>query len=299
MPINRPILRYHGGKWILADWIIDNFPKHRVYIEPFGGAASVLLQKQRSYCEVYNDLDGEVVNVFSVLRDTVSAARLREMLELTPFARTEFLGAYQLADDPVEAARRTIIKSFMGFGSAAITSRGQVVTDEGLSFKAPTGFRANSKRSGTTPAHDWRSYPAGLPEYVERLRGVVIENRDARAVIEAHDGLETLIYADPPYCPSTRDSGSDYRFEMTDEQHREPATTLHGVHGMVLLSGYPSRLYDEIYGDWEKIERRALGDGARERTEVLWFNPAATAGRKQPTLYDLERNSQCQQTSDF
>lgn len=287
MELNRPILRYHGGKWMLAPWIISNFPPHRVYVEPFGGAASVLLQKKRSYSEVYNDLDGEVVNVFSVLRDSAAAARLKELLELTPFARVEFLGAYRQADDPIEAARRTIVKSFMGFGSAAITSRGQVTSAEGMiTFKAPTGFRANSNRSGTTPAHDWRNFPRGVDAYVERLRGVVIENRDAREVIAAHDGTQTLHYVDPPYVASTRDNGDDYRHEMEETQHSELAQYLHTVMGGVALSGYRCELYDDLYGDWMRVERNALADGARKRIECLWLNPVAVAGRKQPTLYE-------------
>lgn len=134
----RPILRYHGGKWLLAEWIISNFPPHRVYVEPFGGAASVLLQKRRTYAEIYNDLDGEVVNLFRVVRD--DGLRLRQMLELTPFARDEFKLSYETSDDPIEQARRTVVRSFMGFGSN--------------SHNKLTGFRSNSNRSGTTPAHD-------------------------------------------------------------------------------------------------------------------------------------------------
>src|SRR3954470_1229963 len=127
--VERPILRYHGGKWLLAPWILSHFPAHRVYVEPFGGAASVLLQKERSYAEVYNDLDGEVVNVFRVARDR--GAELRRALELTPFSRDDFLLAYRLSPNALERARRTVARSFMGFGSAAAC--GEV-----------SGFRANS-----------------------------------------------------------------------------------------------------------------------------------------------------------
>lgn len=252
----RPILRYHGGKWLLAEWIIGHFPHHRVYVEPFGGAASVLLQKPRSYAEVYNELDGEIVNLFMIVRERGS--ELRKALELTPFARQEFLKAYKPTEDSLEQARRTVIKSFMSFGSDGI--------------KNISGFRANSNRSGSTPAHDWLSYPRKLDMIIERLRGVVIENRDAREVIQTHDTPDTLHYVDPPYLHSTRSSDKRYRFEMTDDEHIDLASVLHSCKGKVVLSGYPSDLYEDLYKDWHRIEKRAMADGARERTEVLWLN---------------------------
>jgi len=254
----RPIVRYHGGKWLLAPWIISHFPRHRAYVEPFGGGASVLLRKPRSYAEVYNDLDGEIVNLFRVVRD--HGLELVEALELTPFARDEFVTSYEPCADPVEQARRTVTRSFMGFGSNAHNRK--------------TGFRANSNRSGTTPARDWRNYPDALVTSIDRLRGVVIENRDAIAVMAAHDGPETLHYVDPPYVASTRDAGSDYRHEMTDDDHRRLAYFLRTVEGMVVVSGYPSDLYDELFADWRRVDRVALADGASKRTEVLWFSPS-------------------------
>lgn len=278
----RPVMRYHGGKWTLAPWLISLFPQHRVYVEPFGGAASVLLRKPRSYAEVYNDLDGEVVNVFRVLRNPESALRLRELIELTPFSRVEFLGAYRQTEDPIEGARRTIVKAFMGFGSAAITSRGQITTAEGMEqFNAPTGFRSNSNRSGTTPAHDWRNYPNGIPQYVERFRGVVIESRDANQVIATHDSQTTLFYVDPPYLAETRDKGSDYRHEMTERDHFDLADTLRSVAGMVIISGYPSPLYEELFAGWIRIERTHHSDGAGKRTEVVWMNQSASRATPQ------------------
>src|SRR3954466_7106373 len=97
----RPVLRWHGGKWKLAPWIISHFPPHRIYVEPFGGAASVLLRKTPAFSEIYNDLDGEAVNLFQVLRRPADAGRLIELLELTPFARAEFEDSYAECEDPV------------------------------------------------------------------------------------------------------------------------------------------------------------------------------------------------------
>jgi len=257
--LKRPIMRWHGGKWRLAPWIISHFPEHRVYVEPFGGAGSVLLRKSRSYAEVYNDLDGEAVNLFRVVRDR--GDELRELLELTPFARTEFIESYEPSSDPLEQARRTCARSFMGFGSN--------------SHNRKTGFRSNSNRNGTTPAHDWANYPAALDAIIERLRGVVIECRDAKEVIAAHDSHETLIYVDPPYVAGTRDKGSDYKFEMSDSDHIDLAMFLSDAKGMVIVSGYESKIYDDIYRGWQKVTRAALADGARKRVEVLWINKAA------------------------
>lgn len=263
--VTRPAIRYHGGKWKLAPWIIEHFPEHRVYTEAFGGGASVLLRKPRSYAEIYNDMDGEVVNLFRVMRD--DGQKLQNLLELTPFARDEFIDSYLSVPSNLEQARRTVIRSFMGFGSSAIS-------------KMSTGFRANSSRSGTTPAHDWANYPKALPALIKRLQGVTIENRDALNVIKQHDAEFTLHYVDPPYPHETRTNGASsdvtqYRYEMTNSQHCDLAELLRTAKGMVVVSGYPCDLYDkELYSDWNRVTRKAFADGARERTEVLWLNRA-------------------------
>jgi DNA adenine methylase len=276
--IKRPILRYHGGKWKLAPWIISHFPKHRVYVEPFGGGASVLLRKDRSYAEVYNDKWDTVVNVFAVMRDPKKAARLKKAIELTPFSRTEFMNAsLNHCRGDVEAARRTILRSFAGFGSASTNG------------EFTTGFRANSNRSGTTPAHDWVNYPLHVAAYIERLKGVIIENKTAEEVMKQHDGFQTLFYVDPPYPAVTRNmdrGNAAYAHDMSDDNHRQLANTLHSLKGMVVLSGYPCDLYDkELYPTWKRIEREHLADGARKRTEVIWLNDACVAGLTQQRLF--------------
>jgi len=268
----RPALRWHGGKWLLAPWIISHFPKHQVYVEPFGGAMSVLIRKPVSYAEIYNDLDKTVVNFFRVLRSDRDD-ELVQALRLTPFAREEFVGAYGECEDPVEQARRLVIRSFMGFGSNG--------------HNRATGFRANSNRSGTTPAHDWVNYPDSLVLLIERLRGVTVENRDAKAVMTQHDAATTLHYVDPPYLFETRaDLSKDYAVELSDDEHAELLTFLRSLTGMVVLSGYPSGLYDELLHDWHRVERKALADGASPRTEVLWINPAAASRATSGPLFE-------------
>jgi DNA adenine methylase len=270
---SRPVLRWHGGKWLLSPWIIANLPPHRIYVEPFGGAASVLIRKPRSYAETYNDLDCDVVNLFRVLRDAKAGPRLADLVRLTPFARVEQVEAYEPTDDPVERARKLIVRSFMGFGSNG-THRA-------------TGFRANSNRSGTTPARDWHNYPEALAVIVDRLRGVTVENRDACEVMAAHDAPEALHYVDPPYLPETRDKGGDYAHELTADDHARLLDFLRGLKGAVVLSGYPHPLYDDALPGWRRIERAALADGARARTEVLWMNDRAAAATRdsQPSMF--------------
>jgi DNA adenine methylase len=272
----RPLVRYHGGKWRLAPWIITHFPPHRVYVEPFGGGGSVLLRKPRSYGEVYNDLDDEIVNLFRVARD--HGPELLRALELTPFARTEFVLSYEPDADPVEQARRTVARSFMGFGSAAVCGES-------------SGFRANSNRSGTTPAHDWRNYPEALVAVIDRLRGVVIEHRDAIAVMRHHDAVTTLHYVDPPYVHSTRSTkmrgtgnGKAYRHELDDAAHAALAECLHSLQGGVVLSGYRCDLYDALYRDWRRIDKSSFADGARARVESLWLNAHAEQAMAQQRL---------------
>ena len=277
----RPLLRWHGGKWLMAPWIIDRFPAHQCYVEPFGGAASVLLRKPRSYSEVYNDLDQILVGLFRVLRDDVQAAALTRALELTPFARAEFEAAYEHTDDPVEAARRTIVRSFMGFGSDSTAGHYR------------TGFRCNTTRMGTTPARDWSNFVPALRDVCERIRptdgspgGVTIESRPAIEVMLRYDAPATLHYCDPPYLSSTRSAGNRrrcgpgteawhvYRHELSDVEHADLLATIVGLTGMVAISGYASELYDDTLAGWTRHTRDTYADGASPRTEVLWLNAA-------------------------
>lgn len=271
MSVTRPALRYHGGKFRLAPWIISFFPAHQVYVEPYGGAASVLLQKPRASAEVYNDIADEIVNVFRVLRDPGSAAALARLVELTPFARVEFEQSYQPSDDPIEQARRTVVRSFMGHGSGAVYT------------KHATGFRTGVRGSrNQSAAGDLLTWPEAVPVFVERLRGVSIESRDALYLMARTDGPGTLFYVDPPYPHSTRGSAKGvrqkYAQELTDDDHRRLADVLQDLQGMVVLSGYPCEMYDrDLYVGWERHERTALADGGRKRTEVVWLNPACSA----------------------
>lgn len=241
-----------------------------------GGGAGVLLRKPRAVAEVYNDLDGEVVNVFRMLRDPASAARLRQVCELTPFAREEFNLSYEISADPVEQARRTLGRTFMAFGT---TSR---------RASSRTGFRSACMQRNTTSAEDWRTWPANIDVFCERLRGIVIENRPALDVIRQHDKPDTLFFCDPPYPRSTRSSlcghgrkDGAYAHEMTDDDHRALALELRAIAGMAVVCGYACDLYDvELYPDWHRVSLAAVACGGRPRTEVLWMNAACAAARR-------------------
>lgn len=273
--VRRPPMRYHGGKWRLAPWIISHFPQHRVYVEPYGGGASVLMRKPRSYAEVYNDAWGDVVNVFRVLRD--KGADLAVLLSLTPFSRDEFVLTSERSDNPIEQARRTIFRSMAGFGSAAVNG------------KYATGFRPNANKNGTTPAMDWMHYPDHVQSFAERLRGVIIENRDAWEVMLQQDSDSTLHYVDPPYMIETRNmkrGNASYEFEMTVEDHEVLLRRLQDLAGAVVVSGYRTDLYDDRLSAWSRVDRAAKADGARDRIESLWLNPAA--GRHGQQRMDLD-----------
>lgn len=278
----RPLIRYHGAKWRLAPWIIRNFPPHRCYVEPFGGAAGVLLQKERVYAEVYNDLDGDIVNLFRVLRDPEGSARLIDLVNLTPYARDEFDDAYESHPDLVERARRTIVRASMGFGSAGAT-------------KGTTGFRIDTRRRYGTAQQLWAEYPATLGPVIQRLTGVMIENRPALEVIRQHDAPDTLFFVDPPYLHETRYAGARcgryYAHEMSDEDHATLLRELRQVRGMVALSGYPSVLYDEALSDWARTtttSRISAARGTGVRTECLWLNPACVDALNHAGLFSAE-----------
>ena len=254
----------------MADWLCSLFPPHQVYVEPFGGGASVLLLKAPAPIEVYNDLDQGVVNLFRVLRDPVLAEQLRQACELTPFSRVEFLAAWEASPDPVEDARRMLVRSQQGIGAKRKSSR--------------NGWR--TRLTGGAPAATWARWPDQVPAFVARLRQVAIECLPWQRVLEIYDGPGSLFYCDPPYLLSTRswDHRRVYDHEMTDADHLELIEALKLARGMVVLSGYPSPLYEGALGGWLRLERKARAQGNQPRTEVAWLNPAAAAASPQHLL---------------
>lgn len=262
--VTRPIIQYHGGKWMLAPWIISHFPEHKIYVEPYGGAASVLLRKEPSHIEVYNDLNGDLVNLFKVLRNKDTALELIRLIELTPWARVELEESRKRSDDVVENCRRMIVESFMSRGVGEFLNGGT------------SGFRTYVKTNLEASNYYklWRNMPQSIAQIVDRIQGnVIIENRDALDVMQQHDSEVTLHYVDPPYTESTRsDDGDDYAFEMTEDEHRKMAAVLNQLKGSVIVSGYACSLYDdELFKGWRRDIKSTTSGANTARVEVLWM----------------------------
>jgi DNA adenine methylase len=260
--VSAPPFAYFGGKTRLADRIVGLLPPHEHYVEPYGGSLAVLLAKPRSRMETVNDLDGDLMTFWRVLREQPD--ELAAACALTPHGRAEHQAAYDLDNAPsdLERARRVWVLLSQGRG-------GQM--------------KATGWRHFVDPAGSVTGMPGYLEGYVSRicpaaarLAGVSLECRPALDVIERYGrSSKVLLYVDPPYLGSTRVSGG-YRHEMTGEAgHRKLAMTLFECRSAVVLSGYDSDLYDELYGGWTAIRIPATtgqGGTREERTEVLWFN---------------------------
>ncbi|MFO0839324.1 MAG: DNA adenine methylase [Phycisphaerae bacterium] len=256
---------WYGGKFSHLEWLLPLLPSCHHFCEPFGGSAAVLLNRQPSPVETYNDLDGGVVNFFRVLRD--QKERLVEAIGLTPFSREEFFVACQQPKpetSALERARRFFVRAR------------QVRT--GLAQTASIGRWANCKntsRAGMSGVVSrWLGSVEALPEIAERLLRVQIENRPALDVIRLYDSKETLFYCDPPYVHATRGDAKAYGYEMTDPEHRALASALRKANARVAVSGYRSKLYERLYDGWRRVDAPAklCHSVKRERCEALWLN---------------------------
>lgn len=256
---------WYGGKFSHLDWLLPLLPKTTHFCEPFGGSAAVLLNRDPSPVETYNDVDGDVVNFFRVLRNQKDT--LTEAIGLTPFSREEFELAISQSSEglsDLERARRFYIRAR------------QVRT--GLAQKASSGRWANcllTSRAGMAGAVSrWLGSVEDLPEIAQRLLRVQIEHAPAIEVIRRYDSPETLFYCDPPYPHGSRGDNQAYAYEMIDDEHRALAEVLHSVKGKVALSSYHCDLMDELYGNWQYIEAlpKNCHSAKTPRTEVLWVN---------------------------
>lgn len=260
----RPPVKWHGGKRYLAKSIIKHFPPHRVYLEAFGGGASVLLNKEPVEVETYNDLDQRITRLFRVLRD--QGAAFVERARLTPYSQIEFdaAAAYPPGASDLEMALCDFIRWRQSFGG------------KGKTWSYTTG-RARGGMAGDVNA--WWTAIEQLPAIIDRIRRVQIICQSAFDAIPRFDHPEGLIYCDPPYVHSTRDANSRavYGYEMSDQEHRDLAAMLKTCKAKIVLSGYPSSLYQELYADWRlvsfDIANHAAGGRTKTReTECLWMN---------------------------
>ncbi len=258
---------WYGGKFSHLKWLLPLLPECRHYCEPFAGSAAVLLNRKPSPVETYNDIDGEVANFFSVLRD--QKERLIEAIGLTPFSREEFYRAVSVngASKELPALER---------GRLFFVRARQART--GLAQTASLGRWANCKntsRAGMSGVVSrWLGSIEDLPEIALRLLRVQIENRPAVEVVSLYDDRDTLFYCDPPYVHSTRGDAKAYGFEMNDGEHRDLARALNRAKAMVAVSGYRCDLMDELYKGWRCNEAppKTCHSIKKMRTEALWTN---------------------------
>lgn len=263
----KPPFAYYGGKTKLADQIVSLLPEHTHYVEPFAGSLAVLLAKPRSKMETVNDLDGDLMNFWQVLRDRPQ--ELVRVMDLTPHSRAEHQTSYDLeCKDDLERARRVWVLLSQG--------RGSTLRKTGWRF-----YRDPAGSSCSMPDY-LTAYANRVPPVATRLHGVSLECRDALDVIREYGKHpNVLLYCDPPYLAASRNS-TNYRHEMASaDQHEALASELHAAKASVVLSGYHSPLYDDLYAGWHRVEMSAwTGNGIRgeatkadgNRIEVLWSN---------------------------
>lgn len=253
------VLKYPGAKWSMASWIIDHFPPHHSYVEPFFGSGAVLFSKRRSNIETVNDLDGDVVNLFDWIRK--DPERLAREIYWTPYSRQVYDQAHEDMHTEKDSFQRAVnfyIRMMMGHGFRT--------TGEKVSWKNDV-----QGREAAYAAKNWCKTPEVIYQAAERLRGVQIENRPALEIISQFNFPNVLIYADPPYLLETR-YGKQYRHEMTDRDHVDLLDALKAHRGPVVLSGYDSSLYNDTLQGWYRDEATAIAQSATRRREVIWMN---------------------------
>jgi DNA adenine methylase len=262
-------IAWYGGKYYLAEWIISHFPDHRVYVEPFGGMANVLLKKRPSEVEIFNDLDGRVMNFFRVLRDPDRLQELKRRCELTPYSREEFsaLCTTPEPEDEIDRAWWFFVRCRQargGIGMSAITANAWAMS-------------SRTRRQMPEPVSKYLAAIDGLDTVATRFRMTVIEHLPAIEVIRKYDGKDVLLYCDPPYPGSTRHGGkaATYGVEMGDVDHEQLLAALTSCQGRVVLSSYESPLYSSALANWSKAEKAThvqFSNSGGARNEVLWLN---------------------------
>lgn len=261
----RAVFRYPGSKWSIARWIISHFPEgyeKLVYLEPFAGSAAVFFNKKPGRVETINDADGDIVNLFRVLREAPD--ELKRALELTPYSREEYDLSFEPCGDPVERARRYMVRTTQAIGAK-------------LNGNSKCGWRNHKTPNLGGTACKWGGITDTIDGATKRLRGsttnlVQIEHGDALKLIERYNSRDVLMYLDPPYLRSTRRSGALYRYEVSDKVHREMLEAIANSTAKIVLSGYQSELYDEYLVGWHKDSVMSQTTSTEMALEVIWMN---------------------------
>lgn len=267
----RTAVLLNGGKWNLASWIISFFPPHKNYVEPCGGAASVLLQKPRSPLETYNDLDGNVVNFFRVLRDRPD--ELIRKIRLTPWARAEYELSLESLDifDDVERARLFWCRIAMSLNA-------------GSALRSPCMRFTKDDHAKAAEAYNRNSVLENFLVVSDRLSTVQIEQRDFLRVIQEYDNENALTYFDPPYVSDTRREDESYELEWDEVMHIAAASLLRQCAGYVVVSGYACPLYTELYEahGWQRHDKEAQTNSGGKRIESVWLSPRTVEALNMP-----------------
>ena len=264
----KPIIRYPGAKWSRSAWIIEHLPAFRTYVEPFFGSGAIFfsLPEVPEYA-VLNDLSKSVVNLFEMIR--TRGPELCAMVELTPWSRDEYDASFQQSGEPLEDARRFLIRCWMAHGTR---------------LNGKTGWRNRGSADGGLTYSLWNQVPERIAAVIEKLKYAEIENRNALEIIERYsDDEDVLMYVDPPYVLDTR-AGALYEHEMRNQDHIDLLNVLDKHIGSVVLSGYAHPLYDDRLKGWQRVTKQSAVEKGQTRIEVLWLNPKAQ--RRQIGLFD-------------
>ena len=261
----KAIIRYPGSKWSIADWIIDHFPaeyERMVYLEPFVGSGAVFFNKAPGAVETINDLDSNIVNLFYVLRE--QREELKRVLALTPYSREEYDRAFEPCEDPLEKARRYMVKTTQAIGAK-------------MAGTSKCGWRNHKQMKIGGTACKWGGITATIDVAAARLRGdtthlVQIEHMDALRLIERYNNPDVLMYIDPPYVRSVRKSGALYAHEMNLAGQKQLLSLITQSRAKIVISGYDSDLYNTALDGWRKASTMSQTTSAKMATEVIWMN---------------------------
>lgn len=263
-------INWFGGKYYMANNIIELFPEHKMYVEVFGGAGHLLFKKESSDIEVYNDIDNGLFSFFNVLRDNDKAILLKQKLDLTPYSREEFYNCrdtWANEKDEIEKVRKWYTCVMQSFSS---------------NFSTWSHSKTKARRGMSQAVSQWLGkIENDLPNAVERLKAVQIENMDYKELLRKYDGEDTLFYLDPPYIHETRKMTYEYAHELQNEQHKELVDILLHIKGKAILSGYNHEIYNKLLengwnkvllGEFDKRSEKAIGESRSKGQEFVWIN---------------------------
>ncbi|MBL4951050.1 DNA adenine methylase [Neobacillus sp. YIM B02564] len=270
MAVLKSPINWFGGKYYMANKIIEIFPEHKVFVEVFGGSGQLTFSKQPSEIEIYNDIDSGLVSFFSILRDDIKSKKLIDKIHLTPFSREEFYNCrdtWRQETDEIEKVRKWYVTVMQSFSTSM------------QSWK-PT--KSKSRRGMAQSVSQWLGHiENNLPLAVERMKMLQVENVDFKELLKKYDSPDTLFYLDPPYIHETRKMTYTYEHELENERHTELVKILLNLKGKCILSGYDHEIYNELIehgwkkvnlGEFAKRSIKTIDEEKEKGKEFVWIN---------------------------